>query len=78
MATTPEEEFEGRTHVGEQARQIVETARITVAGKRDASAFLVLLLVVAGVSLTLAPQPWSALGVGVLMWVSWRLGQLRV
>jgi hypothetical protein len=77
MATTPEEEFEGRTHIGEEARQIVEAMRVTVAGGRDQSALLVVALVIAAVTLTLGPVPWAQLGVGVLVWVTWRLGGMR-
>lgn len=77
MATTPEEEFEGRTHVGDDARRIVESMRQSVAGGRDSSALLAVMLVIAAVTLTFAPVPYAQVGVGVLAWVAWRLGRMR-
>ena len=78
MATTPEEEYEGRTHIGEQARQIVEPVRQAVAGSRDASALLIVLMIVTAISLTFAPAPWAQIGVGFLIWFAYRVGWKRV
>jgi hypothetical protein len=77
MATVPDEEFTGRQHIGEEAKAIVETMRQAVAGGRDASALVVVLLLITAGVLTLAPQPWAAIGVVTLTAVAYRLGKVR-
>ena len=75
MATTPEEEFEGRTHVGDDARRIVESMRVSVTGSRDIRLRTTVLLVLIAAALTFVPDPYSAFGMGALIvlayWVGW-------
>ncbi len=78
MATTPEEEFEGRTHVGEQARQIVESTRKAVAGSRDARAIWPLVLGALAAVDVVAPWPANVIGVVVVVWMAYVLGWKRV
>lgn len=62
MATTPADSTTGRTHIGEEARQIVESMRNTVAGGVTISLRYVVLLMVAAGCMSFAPQPFALVG----------------
>ena len=78
MATTPEEEFEGRTHIGEEARQIVESVRVRVAGSRDAKAAWPIVLGILAAVMVVAPWPANIIGVALLVELAYMLGWKRV
>lgn len=68
--TTPDDEFEGRKHVGQDAREIVETLartsrEVLVGPVRSVRA--VVLAVLVGVALTFAPLPISSIGVAAVL-----------
>lgn len=77
MATTPENETDSRTHVGEQARQIVESMRVAVTGSPFVSFRLIgLLLLVAG-CLAFAPFPFDVVGIIALTLVVFEVGRRK-
>lgn len=79
MATTPEEEFEGRTHVGEDARRIAEEMRIAVTGRRDIKLRTLILLVLVACVLTFVPVlPYLWVGVGSLVVLAYWLGWHKI
>lgn len=77
MATIPETQTDKHSHVGEQARQLVDTLRVNVAGSPMASLRVLVLLVVASVALSFAPQPWAAVGVGAMTVISLEWGRKK-
>jgi hypothetical protein len=76
MATTPEEEFYERSHVGDQAKEIVESMRQTVAGGRDYSAIPVILLAVVAAALSAVPDPFiRGAGVGLCVYLAFLIAR---
>jgi hypothetical protein len=77
MATTPEDPDEERKHVGEEARELIERARVTITGSRDRTLRLVVILMIAVVCIAAAPWPLNAIGMGALMLLTFDIGRNR-
>lgn len=77
MATTTGDETTGRTHVGEAAREALESLRVAVTGSPFVSLRSVLLLMVAAAFVTLGDQPFAALGAASMVWIAYDFGRKK-
>ena len=75
MATTTPDETTGRTHVGEEARRIVESMRVAVTGSPFVKLRMLVLLVLAIGCVTLAPTPLNVIGVTAMALLTFEMAR---
>ena len=75
MATTSGDENEGRMHVGEAARELVENMRVVVTGSAFVSLRSLLLLITAGVCMSVAPFPAATIGFAAICLLAFEWGR---
>ena len=79
MAETTSEnpDLKGRMHVGEDARQFIETARTTVTGSPFVSVRTLVLLSLVAVGVLYAPMPYALIAGIALILLTFDIGRAR-
>jgi len=77
MATIPETEAGKRQHIGEDAKRAIEAMRVAVTGSPFVQLRTVVLFLVMAMAMSLAPQPFAALGVAASVVLALEWGRKR-